>query len=297
MSDYKFLDIPYRRSKIHCKDTYLYDYFYNELFEKVLANFEFTMPKEWDRQYFMEALLGDGVVCVIKTSEFGVIPQRCSLSGFNVYKKPTRVTVSNALIQKYDYKIGEETEIIFLKHDFTGFNDVVSYYADLMALTSESYKINQINTRKTAIVNVDNKAQAETMKKAYDNLASGDSAVFVSYGGATGKPWQFFADTSQYIGGNLLNDLKSIENNFDTELGLNTANTQKKERLITDEVNANNQSTAIKPKYWVECLEDCFEKVKNMFGVELSVKQRLDLGGENNVEHDNGFGNSVKVVR
>ena len=80
----------------------------------------------------------------------------------------------------------------------------------------------------------------------------------------------------------LLSDLRKIEAMFATEVGIPNANTDKKERLITDEVNANNFETRSKCELWLEELKKGCEEANNMFGLDLSVDWREDLqeGGQ-----------------
>ena len=79
-----------------------------------------------------------------------------------------------------------------------------------------------------------------------------------------------------YITDKILNDLQTIEDQFNTEIGIPNANTQKKERLIVDEVNANNIDTNAKIALWLETMQRDIEKVNQMFGLDLSVSYRFD---------------------
>ena len=67
---------------------------------------------------------------------------------------------------------------------------------------------------------------------------------------------------------------------FDTEVGIPNANTDKRERLITDEVNANNFETKSKCALWLESLKQGCREANEMFGLNLSVDWRKELRGE-----------------
>ena len=62
---------------------------------------------------------------------------------------------------------------------------------------------------------------------------------------------------------------------FDTEIGIPNANTDKRERLVTDEVNANNVETASRCEMWLESIKAGMEKANNMFGLSLDVDWRV----------------------
>ena len=64
---------------------------------------------------------------------------------------------------------------------------------------------------------------------------------------------------------------------FYTEIGIPNGNTMKKERLITDEINANNIATRAKSEVWFENIFDSIGKVRKLFGLsetDLQVEWR-----------------------
>ena len=70
---------------------------------------------------------------------------------------------------------------------------------------------------------------------------------------------------STYIGDTLLQDIRNILNDFDSIVGINNANTEKKERMLTDEVNANNFETNAISYVQFDTLKDSIEKSNEMF--------------------------------
>ena len=79
-----------------------------------------------------------------------------------------------------------------------------------------------------------------------------------------------------YIVTELLADLGTWEDRFLTEIGVNTANTDKKERMIVAEVDSNNEQATTMADLWLEELKIKVEEAKKMFtGLELSVDWRV----------------------
>ena len=72
-----------------------------------------------------------------------------------------------------------------------------------------------------------------------------------------------------------------IMNEALTYLGINNANTDKKERLITDEANANNQFIDSCAQMFLEARKRACEQINEMFGTNISVKLRTPGGDEN----------------
>ena len=90
--------------------------------------------------------------------------------------------------------------------------------------------------------------------------------------------WEWFNDNlgQNYIVDDLLIDLRKFENEFCTDLGIPNSNTEKRERMITDEVNSNNTETALRAELWLERLKECVTRVNGMFGTNITVEWRHD---------------------
>lgn len=272
----------YSPSTVHCKNTRLQRYFRRYLMQKAISVFKWSLPETWDADYFLYTLYGYGYCAVINTSEFGVIPQWGALGGYNVFYHPTYVTIANPLIK--DMKrptIDIDCTIIKLQPDYGSIMDLVDYYSDMLALCAESVGINLINSHVATVFPAANKTVAESYKKMYDKLSGGDPAVVVDKNlfDDTGKPtWTpFQANLSQeYIADKILADMRKIEAMFDTDVGIPNANTDKKERLVTDEVNANNVETATRCELWLDELKNSCKKTESMFGISVSVDWRVN---------------------
>lgn len=270
-----------RPGTVHTHNNALYHYFRRYLLQKAISVFEWKMPETWSRDYFLYCLYCWGVVAIIQTVEFGVIPQGCGLQGYNVFYQPRRAIISNPLLKGLrDPVIGQDCVLLKLQPDFGGIMDMVNYYAEELALCSESVSVNLLNSKMSFVMGATNKAGAESLKALYDSYASGQPAVVFDKKLLTddGKlAWEMFSQNvgENYIAGDILSDMRKIEAMFDTDIGIPNANTDKRERLVTDEVNANNVETYSKCALWLESLKQGCEEVKNMFGVELSVDWRV----------------------
>ena len=269
-------------STVHCKNTRLQRYFRRYLMQKAISVFKWKVPDTWDLDYFLYTLYGYGYCAVINTDEFGVIPQWGALGGYNVFYRPTYVMITNPLIKEMKRPIiGVDCTMIKLEPDYGSIADLVSYYADMMALCSESVAINLVNSHVATVFPAANKTVAESYKKMYDKIASGEPAVVVDKNlfSDTGEPtWTPFQTnlSQEYIADKILADMRKIEAMFDTDVGIPNANTDKKERLVTDEVNANNVETATRCELWLDELKKSCDDTKAMFGIDISVEWRVD---------------------
>jgi hypothetical protein len=270
-------------STVHVKNTALQFYFRKYLLQKAISVFKWTLPEDWDKDYFLYTLYGMGFIAILNTDRYGVICQQCAPGGYNLYYRPSYVIVTNPLLPKsLTLNIDRDCVLLKLQPDYSSITDIVGYYADQLALCSEAMGANLINTKSGTVFGAESKAQAESFKKMYDNLSEGDPAVVIGKKllDAEGKPtWFPFTQNvkESYVVSDILSDMRKIEEMYDTEIGIPNANTDKRERLIDSEVNANNVETASRCELWLETVRKEIDKANNMFpGINLSVDWRVN---------------------
>lgn len=268
-------------STVHTKNTELQRFFARYLLQKAMSVFKWDLPETWNRDYFLYVLYGIGYIAVINTDKYGVIPQQCGLEGYNIFYQPKRALVTNPLLRGLRrLEIGTQCTLIKLQPDYGSVMDLVGFYADMMALTAETAGVNLVNSRLSYVFFGKNKNTAESQKKLFDRVASGEPATFVDtalYDVQSGNPsWIPFQQNvgQNYIAGDALADLRKWEMMFDTDVGIPNANTDKKERLISDEVNANNVEVTSKADLWLDQLQKSFAQTSKMFGIKLGVEWR-----------------------
>lgn len=268
-------------STIHVKNTRLRRYFRKYLFQKAISVFKWELPEEWDKDYFLYTLFGMGYIAVINTDQYGTICQGGALGGYNLYYRPSYIIITNPLIKgTITANLETDCSLIKLQPDYSSIMDIVGFYADQLALAAESLGINLVNVKSGTVFGAESKAQAESYKKMYDNLSEGDPAVVIDKKllDEQGQPtWFPFTQhiRESYVVSDLLSDMRKIEAMFDTEIGIPNANTDKRERLITDEVNANNVETATRCELWLETLRKGIDKANQMYDINISVDWRV----------------------
>lgn len=269
-------------STVHVKNNRLRRFFRKYLFQKAISVFKWNLPEEWDKDYFLYTLYGMGYIAVIDTDKFGVICQGGALGGYNLYYRPAYIIITNPLIRgTITANLDTDCALIKLQPDYSSIMDIVGYYADQLALAAESLGINLLNVKSGTVFGADSKAKAESYKKMYDTLSDGDPAVVIDkkllddQGNPTWFPFTQHIKES-YVVSDILSDMRKIESMFDTEIGIPNANTDKKERLITDEVNANNIETATRCELWLEEIRKGLTKANEKYNLSLEVNWRVN---------------------
>lgn len=278
----------YSPSTLHTKNTQMFMFFKKYLLEKVMSVFKFELPKMWDKNYFLYSLFLNGYLVIVNTDKFGVICQHCGLRGYNIYYNPTHAIIVNPLLTGIlEPKIGTQCSLIRLQPNYSGVSDIVNYYADNMAMTAETCEMNIANSKLSYLFAVRGKSQAESMKKILDQIMRGELGVFYDEKLKMGNdniPLDFFNNDlkKNFIAPELLDTLRRWEEMFCNEVGIPNIRSDKKERMIVDEVNSNNIECFTKVELWLETLKEGVEQTNKMFNLDLSVKLRHNEGGGNN---------------
>lgn len=265
----------------HIMGTEMGRFYQRYLLKKALAVFKWTLPKWWDERYFLYVLYCRGFISVFDTPEFGVIPQQCGLSGYNVFYRPTKCIIANPLLSIREKKINEDCVLIQLQPDYMGVLDLVNHYAEKMAIASSIINQNLWSAKVATVFFAGSDAEQQSLKKAYDRVSDGDPMVVVHKNlrdeNGLLKYDIFNRDVKQsYIISDLISDLRKIEAEYDTRIGVPNANTDKRERLIQDEVNANNVETHILCDMWMDSIQDGISQIKDMFGLDLKCEWRYE---------------------
>lgn len=283
-------------STMHVRDTSLQWYFRRYLLQKAIAVFKWNIPDEWAKNYFLYVLYCWGYIAIVNTDKFGVIPQACSLKGYDVMYQPTHAVIANPLLSGIiEPRIDKQCTLIRLMPDYGGIMDKVNFYADVMALSAETVGTNLFNSKLSYVFACANKTDAESFKKLFDNFASGEPAAFAGKElfNEDGSPnWmQFNQDLkNSYIVSDIMDDMRKWECKFYSDLGIPNSNTEKKERLITAEVESNDVEVKLWADLALEELKKSCKKSNKMFGLNLSVDWRYNEnmeGGNEDAESDN----------
>lgn len=254
-------------------------YYQTWILKKVFARFEFSgVPAGWDIDYMLEALFLDGYF-IITDTELGVIPLKCGLTGINVFNHPTEAIIANPVLGGFRRVIDEDCALVKLQYDFNGIRDMVNRYSALLAMCDSSIAVNLMNSKVAFIGMAGSKAQAATMQSMYDQISCGNPAVFVNEDSVNPASFFFNHVKENYIADQVQLTKRKIIDEFLTEIGINNANTDKKERLVTDEVAANNQEVMCNIEHWLSNITEGLEQANRLFNLNLSVEIKKFEGG------------------
>ena len=276
-------------STVHVKNSALAMYFRRYLLQRAMSVFKWSAPDYWNMDYFKYILYCWGYIAIVNTNEFGVIPQQCSLGGYNVFYAPTYAIIANPKLKGIlQPTIDKQCTIIKLQPDYCGILDMVYYYADQLALCGEAVAMNIQNSKLGYVVGARSKVIAEAIKKAFDMIMQGEPlAVYDKELAGDDSPLfdTFCQNLAQnFIAPDISETMRRIENEFCTRIGINNTNTDKAERMVVDEVNANNEEVRTLADMWLESLKESCRKTRELFLLDdFDVEWRYSNEGRDNI--------------
>ena len=263
-----------------CDVNQNYQFFFKWLLSKVedvvvLKN----VPDTIDITYLKEHLLLDGEICITDFNDklYACIGSRGGEP--NEYYKPTQYIIANPILGSKTVDIDKNGIVIYnTPSDKSvmfggGLFQLVKQTATLLADNIVSINCAQINTRVEAIVTADSDAQAVAgevvMKKLYAgapyNIVRSDviEKINVNPIAATGNGGKIreLVELHQYI----------IAQFFQA-IGIKANAINKKERMITDEINSQDDYLGISLLDLIESWKEGFEKVNEMYSTEIEVE-------------------------
>lgn len=241
-------------------------------------------PDSWDMEYFMLHLLLDGKICITDTA-VGVVPLMCGTTGFNIYNRPTTCVIANTVLGNFERTIDVDCALIHLKNDYLGIQNIIDLYSYFLSAADSSIAVNLMNSKVSFIGECSTKSQLQSMKKMYDKISEGEPAVFV--GDGLKSNFTYLNPTNTFIADKIVEIRKEFRDEFLALIGIANANTNKKERLISAEVNASNTETDYNIYHWLQNIQSGLDVANRLFNLNLSVR-KTEFGEEN--------GNTVQSV-
>ncbi len=262
---------------VHAQNTLRTDHYRAYLWRLFLGSVNVVVPDNWSIDFVRAVLFWGGGIGVTELKGV-VVPYAYSIKTRNKWHYPITVQATGQLQQDIPERtIAENTEIIYLESAeypdaayACGVQNLIDIYAEKLANCDGSIDVNLLNTRTPWIFGVDDEKDKSNMQALFNRIMAGAPAVYYKLGG---KPSPNKRDLpilktpakENFISLDVQDAKRSIINEYLTAIGINNANTDKKERLITGEVEANDVEIASAVNLWQDNVNRCIKKVKAMF--------------------------------
>lgn len=243
---------------------------YSRLTDLALGRFRWIGIDEETEEFIERVLHYEGSVLNYNDKTRGNIFIRYNASGtMNFMDNPTSFMTCGVGIESVTLP---RNECVIIKNNRRGrpTAQTLQLYAHRLALILVSADINNVNTRVQYIFPSDAK-QKLTVQNIADSLVIGEPYQIVDKNLDIDR-FKPQSTGVQYLQGELLADYNTIWNDALTFLGLNNANTDKRERLITSEVESNNETISTNMQVALHTRQKACEEIKKKFGKDITVE-------------------------
>lgn len=262
-----------------------YQYHFRSLLQKIDSALIFKgLPEDWSQDFFLLCLWALGYVAIFKSerfakNEYNLVFSPATLAGYDFYLQPTKAFIQNPLYQK-ELTIHKDCELLKLTPDFGGVFDIIDHYATQLAELTKGVNVGLINAKMPLVLTASNASQAETLKKIYDKVQTGESLVVwkdqtQQFGEVIPRkdPFEVWNNDFKqtYVVSNLLDDYKKIMDMFYTEIGLPVA-IEKASHALDQEADFQAAQSQARIACWVQTLNESFKYIEETFGLKLEVK-------------------------
>lgn len=233
----------------------------------------------------------------------------------DVYYMPVNMLVENPTFSKvYNLKRGEECEVVYCRQidRYTGgggtggLGSLIRLTAQLMADNMLSLNVAQKNTRLSTAIAADDEATKRSAEEAMRAMYAGEPfKVIMSnlVSNLQGIPVNV-TTTNRYLI-DLIQVQQYILAHFYEQIGLQTHDQMKKERLITDEINDNVDLSIYNIYGIIESINEGLDRVNAMFGTDMhaylnpiiakQLEQPAEGGGEENGQEESSSSGSSEL--
>lgn len=268
--------------------TYLQ--YYNRLLELAINMYEWkNIPSTIDERFLELTLFSDGMAVFFKDDVLGELCLQCMIGGqLDVY----RIPIDRTAYATNGYQLSltnENSVIIFNNYTHTNSMLDVEMFARRLYEIERTIDVN-VKAQKTPLIVRATENQRLTMKNLYMQYDGNEPFIFGD-NNLDMDAIKVLPTSAPYVADKLNILKRQIWNEALTYLGIENSNTEKKERLVSDEVNSNLGGVAAQRFCRLNARRKAAEQINEMFGLNIEVDFREEVkemfrDGENEEEKE-----------
>lgn len=273
-----------------------FDDYCNRFYKIATSIFEWVnLPDSMDGEYLEHVLFYKGMGAMLKTELYGFINTKATASGdYNIYGRPTQLNcysysfnevrkVYNGLIRDADGNItnDENSECILVRNTLLSKPTFASMRLFALRLTElERTMDTNVKRCKDPYIIKANKQQELSMRQVFEDADNNVPAIIVEKNGLDLKDIDAIPLKVDFLGKDMMEYKEKIMNEALTVLGINNLG-EKRERLISDETNSNNELINMNLMSYLTPRKQACKEFNEKFGLSgdkaIDVRVRSDL--------------------
>lgn len=250
------------------------DYFYRlMLLSKSVFEWK-NLPNGIDEKWIEKYLFSEGKCVFYKDKTKGFMVMKCNPYGeYNYYDEPTQLAPfgtnygKNEILQNY-----ENAVLIRNNDEMIPTSPTIQLYAWRLSELSRTIDLN-VNALKTPLIIKCSDKQKLTLQNVYKQWDGFNPVIFGDKALELDK-FNVLKTDAPIVFDKLQLQKHAVWNEAMTFIGLNNANQDKKERLVDDEVQANNEQIRMSAEVMLKSRQLACKQINEMFELHISVEMR-----------------------
>lgn len=241
------------------------------------------LPDGIQEKHVEDYLFEYGKAVFVCDPSMGHLCLRCDPgTGVNVYNDPrTWRAIGHGYNREYD---ADDCVVIDNNKGRIPTRDFVTFYANKLAEAERTMDVNVKANKTPYIIACDDK-DVLTFKAIFAQIDGNVPAIFADKG-LNLNALEVLQTGVKFLGNELTDYKHSVESDVLTFLGVDNVGVDKRERLITDEAESNNQLIESFRELQLESRRRACEEINALFGLNVSVRVRSQQPVENPVEKE-----------
>lgn len=258
------------------KNELMYYEYRDQLTELATTMFEWTgLPDTIDKRYLEMILFFNGQAVFFEDEVLGYLTLKSVNNGaFNVYGIPNNRRAYGENNGYHKTLTSEDSVLIYNNYLHTNSVRTVEIYAHRLWNLDRTIDVNT-NAQKTPILLRCREQQKLTLENVYKEY-DGNAPVIYAYKSFDPNDMQVLTTGAPYISDKIYTLKTQIVNEFLTRMGISNTNYQKRERLISEEVQRSQGATIASRYSRLEMRRQACEQINKMFNLNVSVDYRED---------------------
>nr|DAX02399.1 MAG TPA: upper collar protein [Caudoviricetes sp.] len=253
-------------------NNYTFLDFYKRLRLLALSVFKWeNLPESMNERFLEKCLYYQGIACFVHDEKLGFLNLRCLPSEqLNVYEEALKYT---AFSINYN-KTFDRDNIVLVRNNYEQLptDTTIQLFARRLFEAERTTDVN-IKAQKTPVLIKCPEKQRLTLKNLYSQY-DGNSPFIFGDKDLDVSEFTVLNTNAPFVADKLAEYKRNIWNEALTFLGINNVETEKNERLVTDEVNANNNMIQLAAETMLLTRKQAAEEFNKKYGFNVSVSVR-----------------------
>ena len=254
-----------------------FSYYYYKLMLVARSLFEWeNLPNNMDERWIEKYLFTSGKCIFYKDPVMGyMVAGLAQQGGVNCYGDPTSVyPVAENYVYNGDKLVNGENCYVIRNNDLMLPNfPIIRHYAYKLCNIDRAIDTN-VEAVKTPIIVRCSEKQKLSLKNAINQRKDNEPVIWSSDLSDINEMVDTLTTNAPIVFPQLQTQKHMILNEVFTDLGINNANMDKRERMVANEVEANNEQVKACEDVMLKARQQACKEINRIFGTNISVKRR-----------------------